>query len=263
MQRRLAVALSISVLLIGGATWFRLTRVVKASRNLIVENKTTTSNLSSAALSEADIQTTATPTNATTSESLNTTDLVGRQFMTDYLGLASNGQVTDANVSKLVDNYATNISNLDSFRPFATADITVVPTSKDTLDAYSKKVTAVYTKYHALGMNITNSAGDLSSTDSKNFAPTMLALSKLALSAAEELKAVPVPDSLSVDHLQLVNNGISSANALKAIGSINDDSVTAYAALNAQAQNASEATTILLDIQSKLLASGILFNAGL
>ncbi|MDB5194814.1 MAG: hypothetical protein JWN50_828 [Parcubacteria group bacterium] len=260
MQRRLALALSISALLIGGATWFRVAHAQNPFKTLTVVNTPAQTNGNQTTI----IDTPVAPNIATTTtENLTATDLVGRQFMSDYLSLASNGQATDANVNTLVGNYANNVAGLDSFALYTTADIKIVPTSTQSLQAYSNAVMAIYAKYHGMATAVVKSAGDLSSVDSKNFASTMNILGSFNLKASEDLKTVPVPDTLAVAHLKLVNNNIASGHALESIGNTTSDSVTAYAALSAQAENASETTDALLSIQSTLLANGILFNAGL
>ena len=254
MSRRLAIALSLSALLIGGATVYRFAYAEALTVVRAPEVSDTDTTIIDAPIDTAGSGTT-TP--------LTTTDLVGRQVLADYLNLTQNGQATDDNVNALATNYADKLTSLDTFTPLAPADITLSSDSKSDLQAYATTVMALHTKYQSQTASIVKGGGDLSAVDSKGFAPTMNALGKLYGQAATELEAVKVPPSLSVEHLKIINIYLSNAKALSAISDVNVDGASAYAALNVQAQNSSDLIDAVTSIQSKLLASGILFNISL
>jgi hypothetical protein len=256
MQRRLSIALSLAVLLIGGATWYRIVGASDSSSSLTVINN----NDDQVTYIDSPIGSTGSA-GTSSGEKLNTTDLVGRQLMYDYLALASQGQATDENMNKLVSDYATNLSNIGSYKPLVSADIKMVSDTKENLQNYSSNLTRIYSKYHSLAAKTVKDAGDLSDVESKKFTSTMNELGKLYAEASHELESVLVPVSLSTEHLKLINNYISSAGAFSAIGTANTDATSAYGALSTQAENSAEETELILSIQSKLLRSGILFNA--
>ncbi len=254
MHRHLGLALSFSALLIGGATWFRFASAENFSPTLSVVNDAPTS------ISEVSIVDSPITSGNSASANLTTTDLVGRQLVSDYLSLASNGQATDENINSLVGNFATNLSNLNSFKLYSSIDLVIVPDSKTSLEAYGASVSRIYKKYHDAAGRVVATAGPLTEVESKNFSSAMVALADLYKKSSEELKTVPTPSSLAEAHLKLVNNYISSSNALTAVANVNKDSTTAYAALSTQTENSAEETLIFSTIQTKLLGNGIIFN---
>jgi hypothetical protein len=260
MRFRLGFALSVSLILILGALFFRF---VYSSRTVSYLATVPSGNSQSdEALNVTDDSVDITDT-TTTPENLNTTDLVARQLFSDYLDLTSQGAVTDETVANLADKYAENVLSLNSFSGIKATDLKTVPDSKEAMALYGQNVTTIYDKYQSLTKSAAKKGGDLSQVDSPLFSTTMDTFGKLYLRAADELKNISVPSSLVDIHMQLVNNYLSSAEAIQSISKINSDSASAFAALNAQAQNSENETGILLNIQMALASKGVPFAGGI
>src|SRR4051812_38343494 len=101
MRFRVTLALCLSFALILGATVFHV-RASKSGAPTIVPVDNSREEMANAveALGN-DLN----PDTSTPSETLTTTDLVGRQLMSDYLSLAQSGQATEANIDTLANKY--------------------------------------------------------------------------------------------------------------------------------------------------------------
>lgn len=257
MQRHLALALSISALLIGGATWYRIAYAQNPAQNLTIIDRPVSGEAADTTIVDAPISNT---DEGGQKEKLTSTDLVGRQLISQYLDLAQNGQATDANIQALAENAAQNIATINSFKPLTNTEIKIVADTKENFRAYGDAFNAINAKYQGLANIAASNGGDMSDISSKGFISVMSELAKLTKSSAEDLALLPVPASLASAHLGLINNYISSSNALAALSNANADSVTAFAGLVAQASNADEATSLILTIQSSILAQTSTFT---
>lgn len=257
MQRRLALALSLSALLIAGATYMRVAHAEKPYKALTVVNVSEAPSQNDTTIIDTPVVASDT---AAPAENLTTTDLVGRQLMSQYLDLASNGQATDATIQELADNAANNIASLNTFTLATAAQLHIVADGKASFQTYGEALSVLNGKYQGLAKAVADKAGDLSDVTSKGFSSTMDALSKLEKKASDELTSLPVPASIAQTHLKLINNYLSSASAFSALSRANTDAATAFAGLVAQSTNSAEADSLLLSIETALLAQSITFT---
>jgi hypothetical protein len=264
---RLTLALSMAVILIGIATWKRFDQPSVYVANLVpvqnAGNSITEEEADNAALAEGyaemGISPDATSSNATSTADLSSTDLVGRQFMSDYLDLAANGEATDDNIAALAGNYANSITSLSSTATVGPEMLTVIADSAQNFTAYSSTISNLYQKYQSATADIVKRSGDMSDISSQGFVPGMNALASLYQSAAKDLEDTPVPTSLADAHLRLVNNYLSSSASFKALANATSDSASAYSALVTEAQNSSDESAILQSIQAILAINDVSF----
>ncbi|MDB5254115.1 MAG: hypothetical protein JWL80_181 [Parcubacteria group bacterium] len=258
LRPRVVFALSIAILLVGGATLYRFVSALPTSNTELVaisdQAPTTKENAAVPAASETGSVADSVDSNG------NTTDLISRQLLSDYLNLASQGQNTDQGIASLADKYADSIVTLNTASISASGELKVVPDSKDNLQAYGKTLSASYNKYHDLTASTVKNGGGFSDLESPAFASTMKSLSILFRQSAVELQAMPVPASLSTLHSKLIKNFLSSSSQFVALSNVNTDSTGAFGALAAQASNSTEQTEILGQIQTTLLANSVFFS---
>ncbi len=257
---QLKLAILISVVLIGGATANRLINSTKEASNLIaLKNTGSVQNNDTSLQDISPAYSTSTPSSIKT-ETLTQTDLIGRQLFSDYLSLSSSGQATDDNINALAGSYAENLSNLSTIADISTDKITPEEDTVDNLSAYGDSVIAIHTKYQNLASALsTKGVSDIKSVAFVSFANSM---SSLYSRAASELLLLKVPASLVENHVALVNNYLSSADAAKTLSTISKDPAGAYSALVTQQKNSQEEIALFENIHRTLMSNGIITNSG-
>lgn len=252
MRFRVALAILISVLFIGWASWSRLMTPIKSASNLVVIQAFEENG-------EEDLWAFLTPktaTSTTSSEPLTNTDLIGRGLILDYVGLAANGQATEAGISRLADKYVESISTLNKAETIGYLDLKRVPDTKANFQKYADEMIKIHQSY---AQTIQSSAIDESMLTSINTSTSALAasFSKAYAAAALSLKGVAVPNSLLQSHLKLVNSYLSSAVAMAAISNLDTDSAAGFAGLIALNQNLLQEEVARAEISQILTSNGI------
>jgi len=238
MQINIAVALAVSLVLIGGATFNRFANNKTASPTLSVVNNPIESK-------EELLKAYLTNTKSTTTEeSLTGTDLVGRQLMIDYLNLASRGQADPDSLAVLVDRYVESIPTLNQKRQISYADIKIGVNSKESFQLYANKLESIYQKY-----SIPPSA----EADYEFLATTATSYE----GRAQELMGLTVPAKLALAHLGLVNSSLSNSSAFKAMAGAEQDPMTAMAGLSVMNSGLDKEVEILKEISQILKFNGI------
>lgn len=256
---RLTFALGISFALIATATWYRVTNanissepslvVVNDSLNALNQDIVNTDNIIKSVSSTTD------------SKSLTQTDFIGRQLFSDYIGLMNKGQATDQNLNNLAASYAKTIAEKPRAKLATSQEIKVISDTIENLKSYSEAISKNRTKYQQLVAK-SSVTGTVDDPSSQGFESLMERFSDLYNQSANELKLLPVPAALKDNHIALINNYLSSAEAMKALAKTEVDPVEAYSALNTQATNSAEEQNLLLNIQKTLMANGIIFDQG-
>ena len=255
---RLGVALFVSILLIGGATYTRLKSAPTPSPDLVA----VTPHADTDTAPSEDLAAGSIATGSTTPQNLNSTDLVTRQLFTDYLSLAATGQATDDNVAALGAQYANSVVDTASPSSINLDSLALVSDSKANFEAYSKAVSNIYNKYHNLAGTTIKGAGSLDSISAPNFVPTMSTLATLYERAATELEAVPTPTSLATSHLALINTYLGNVETLRALTNITRDPIASYGILAKASAQGGDEDNALLGIRGMLLIHGVAFNTG-
>lgn len=255
MPFRLALALSVSVLFIGVASWYRFGTVEKVQPNIVaVDTLETGSNNYEDILGDFTAPKTAGTT--TPQDPLSSTDLIGRQLILDYVGLAANGQATEAGLDLLASQYVENIATISKTVAMSSADIKTVADTKANFQNYDKKITKIYGDYAESIGKMRAVADNPDTLDSALYA-AMLNLNATYNKAALELKDLPVPLSLATPHLKLLNSYLSSAAATKAISETQQDPAAAFASLVILSENNNAENAILNEISQILISNDI------
>lgn len=258
LRPRVVFALSLSALLIGGATLHRFVFASTPQNSILVLDQIptkTTSDVDPGVTPQITAEsTTTTPSNITT------TDLLSRQLLSDYLAMATQGQTTDQSIANLADKYADTIVSLDTSNAGTIGQIKIVDDSKVNLDLYGKNLSAVYQKYHNLTDIVIKKSGNISDPSSLAFSSVMKSLSILFKQSAVELRGMSVPSPFVDLHTRLIKNYLSSASTFVSLSNVSTDSAGAFGALSAQAKNSSDQEQILSQIQTTLLTNGVYFS---
>ena len=253
MLFRLVLALSISVLLIGVASWFRFGTTEYAQPNIVAIEQLGVGEGSYEDILH-DFLEPKTASSTFPQGSLSNTDLIGRQLILDYIGLAASGQATEANITALANEYVEKIPTLHKTGKIVSQDIKALPDTKTNIKNYSDELARVY-KEHAEHINAVN-ANNLG-TSNNIYTPFAESMAIIYKGTALKLKGFYVPLSLVPLHLELVNTHLSSAAAMNSIFETEKDPVTAFAGLITMSKNLDEEVIILKEIDNFLKTNAI------
>lgn len=240
MQKGIAAALAVSVILIGGATSARFASHKKTEPTLSAVSNPIESkdNLISAYLKNS------TSTRAE-AENLTGTDLVGRQLILDYIALARAGEATPNNLSALAERYTESIPTLLVPTTVSYFDLKIVSNSQVNLGNYSKALDKIYRNY----------ASEILRVDSQD--PQFELMADTYSSAAIELKSLSAPSALADSHLILVNIYLENTTAANALSNYQNDPARSFAGLIVIRNNAEKEQETLGKIKAILDENGI------
>ncbi len=254
MRFRLALALSVSIILIGFASWTRLTPAKTIPSLVAIEQVATTEEDYQEILN--DFLEPKTATSTPSNVPLSNTDLLGRELIMDYINLAKSGQATDETVIALAENHVGNLPALNNVSRLSYSDIKAVTNTKANFQNYANEITKIH-KAYAQSINSVG-AGE---NNLNNLNPALYSfagmLSSVYNDTASKLKNLPVPTSLAQTHLQLINTYLASAAAMKALSETEKDSATAFAGLVMVNDNLQKEERLLNEISLILTSNGI------
>ena len=259
----LVISIFISFVLISGAMWFRFVRIPPYSAELVTVKEVGQLPLENTYLE--DFQNASTSLATVPITTLSQTETVGRQLFSDFIALKSRGETTPSNIDTLADKYAESIKNFDlSISKVNPNQVVVLPDSEKNLTAYGDAITNIRNKYKNLVATQVQSGGSgITDINSPTFSTFMGTMGKFYQSSANELLLVGVPSSLALNHIDLINNYLESAEVMASLGNTTKDPIRAYAALNINIQNTGKESELLLNIRKTMMANGIIFNNGI
>lgn len=247
MRFRLALTLSLSLLLIGAASWSRFHKE-KEVAELVAINQQVAAEYQEKLIENA-INATTTAT-ITPQEELTGTDLVGRQLIMDYLSLASAGAVTEESLMNLAERYVESIPTLSVAKTISPLELRVVNNGQANLERYATEMTAIHRKY-ALEMRRLEPETQNLEDSSTNYAFAGKA-HLIYADTAEKMSALSVPAMVAEMHVKLVNVYMANAASMQALSQAESDSASAFAGLIKLSEN-TEAEVYLLDEIGKTL----------
>lgn len=220
MYARLILALFVSTALVGGALWTRLSKNSSIDYNLaVVEQNADEKSFFDLPVDGASV------VDAKPATELTTTDIISRQFFSEYIALSSNNQVTTDRVNALVEKYVKSVGSLHTFKRAQFQDLTTTPNTRAEFDKYSISLGQTYVEYEkAINLARTSSGVGLTSESYLSF------VDKVAVVYAEtasKLERMPVPIAVASLHLELVNIHRSNASAMTSVAAIEQDSLPA------------------------------------
>lgn len=257
MRLRFALALLVSIILIGTASWYRFgtTKFAQQPNIIAVEqpdiNKegTLQEYFASTGLNSK------VATSSAATQPLSNTDLFGRSLFVDYVGLASQGEITGSDLDSLAQQYVSRIPGLHQPLVITKADLQIVPNSKTNFENYSKAFVSIYDSYakKVSGAYPGNTVGGLDPA----FYTFTSVLSAAYTEVATKLEKIPVPTSLVATHLELVNHYLSGALAMSEISKSKEDPAAAFAGLIFLNDNLDKETLLISRINQILTSNGI------
>jgi hypothetical protein len=245
MRNRVVSALCIALILVGGAVW------VRANGNSEGTPTLTSVEGDKQNLEVYDIENfwdTSTDPNVSP---LSSTDIVARGLLTDYISLASSGQIDNASVDALVNQYINNIPKITTAPQITKDDLHIVEDSKTSFQTYDRITTDIQTEQQeVIKSNYTydTAYGVLNDETLRGIA----AMSEAYEKAAIKLRDIEVPRSLYSAHLKLVNNYFSTAAGMKAVASLDNDSMSAFSGMIAINNNIKEEPEIISELLALL-----------
>ncbi|KKQ83449.1 MAG: hypothetical protein UT07_C0004G0003 [Parcubacteria group bacterium GW2011_GWB1_38_8] len=256
MRFRLALALLISILLVVTASWSRFGTTNYAPSIATLEQIQTDNEYYSDDSFIRDFLKPSTASTTLPAEPLSNTELIGRQLILDYIGLATSGQATEANIDAVANKYLESIPKIIKVQKISRSDIKIVPDNKSNFQNYADQILKIHREYAENINKAYTGANSLKTLNPAMYAFT-LTFNISYINAANGLKNLPVPTSLADLHLQLINSYFSSAASMKALSETEQDSTAAFAGLIILNENLDKEDVILNEISNILTANGI------
>jgi len=253
------LAIVVALILIGGASWLRITNTQKISGNLYIakdQNKNTSQGIDAENfINVSDLSTN--NSSDTSVPTLTDADTIGRNLLSDYLNLAYSGQDTDQNITDLANKYADALSTINKTADIKLSDINVIENSKTNLQTYADNISRTYLKYHSLMTAIDTKGRDFSKPG-PDMTYVTSKLAALYKQEVDELKKFAVPQSLAKEHVNLINIYLSTVQALQTLSNADKDPIGAYRAIIIEKNNIQEESTIFSNLEKILVAGGII-----
>ena len=254
MSFRIALALSLSVILVGVASWDRFIGVEKSNPTIsIVEN--TNTEAQDKYYQELMKGYTETST-STATKKLTGTDLIGRQMIIDYVDLSTSGQASSDNINALAERYVESIPTLNNARKASILDIKVVSNSKTSFQNYSNEISSIQSQYAKDTDNLYNKNPNINELG-KAYYGFSSSMSTIYNELANKLMETPVPGSLVQKHLELINIYLSNASAVEAMSKTEEDPATSFAGIIALKENTNREGLVLNEILKILTENNV------
>ena len=228
MRFRLALALSVSILLIGTASWYRYGINDYTQSNIVTVEQFGTNSAYSADIVRDFLEPRATSTAPVAP--LSDTEIIGRQLIADYINLAMSGQATETSINALADRYVESIPTLNKTPAISYADIKVVPNIKVNFQNYANELMTIHKNYAERIARTYTKGANLNTLGPELYSLTAT-FSIAYEDAASKLKNMAVPASIVPAHIQLVNSYLSSAMSMRAVSETEQDAATSFAGL--------------------------------
>lgn len=245
MRFRVALALCVSVIFIGWASWYRLSPVKKVQPSLALINEPSTEE----GIKEFLTPRIATSTTLAEAKPLTATEMVARGLIMDYVGLEANGQATDANIQGIANKYVEGIASLNNPNKVTSLDLTIVTNTKANMDNYTKE-------FSKISINNSTKLNNIYKQADSNISSLSTKAPKVYDQTANDLKNIAVPLLLTQSHLDLINLHLSSAVATKAMAQTGENPAMELAGLITWNENMDQEILILKEIESLLKSNG-------
>jgi len=258
MQFKLALAIALSVVLIGVAAWFRFSHPAPQQEPeiLAVEQPVERAEYEDQAFlsdflkpKEEDAESVA--------KQLSTTELVGRQLILDYVGLAGNGPVSDEQVSALANRYASQVPTLLQAEKIEGQDLNTVSNSKANFTNYVRAFEQAYVELTNYINTDSVQVGN-QTTFSEEHQEFAAIASTAYKNIAAKLQALAVPTALEDAHLRLINVYLSNAAAMDAVAKLDEDPTLAFSGVITLSTNVQLESNILSEMQNILVEEEII-----
>jgi hypothetical protein len=249
MRSGIILAILASLVLVGGAFWYRsATPQIELGLVAIGEKKGNEAYYQELFLNSS----TSTPKGS--EEPIGGTDLVARQLMLDYINLANSGQATEANITDLAEKYVDSIPTLISVSKVFYLDLKIVPDSQLNFKNYAQEIGSIYNEYAVKMLGAYSAKAFSLGPQNSAMAGKM---SNIYLTTSQKLKGISVPASLVEAHLSLTNAYLENAAAMESISQSEADPARAFAGIISIDTNLDKESVALNEIEKILNAEGI------
>lgn len=246
MQLKLILAISISIIMVGLASWERFIASSQTKIDVETVPQANLGNQYEDSLLELVKSRSGGAPSVTESEPTypNTaTDMISRQLLSDYFSMSVNGEMSDEALENLASSYVEKVPTLHNPDTINYTDVVTNSNTKDNFQKYSDTLTEIYNEYL---MSVSEVWRENDATNPKY--SSALSLSLAYNKAFTELKKIPAPTALAIMHFQLINTYISNAEALLAISNTEKDPTLAIAGMVALNENLVKEKIILNEI---------------
>lgn len=254
MKSGIILAIVASLVLVGGASWSRLSSSKSASNLIAVEQNRATDD---AYLQEAFASYQNSASTTVTTEPLTGTDLIGRQLMTDYLNLATSGQINEDSIANLADKYVESIPTLISSEQVLFTDLQLVSNDKTNFEKYAKEISEVYKQYSAGMLKLESNRGFTSFTINQDFSDASTQMASLYQKTASGLRNLFVPVAIAQNHLDLVNLYLKNSAGMFSMSKAENDPASAFAGLIIISGNINKEVELWGSVQEVLTKNGV------
>lgn len=252
MRFSILSALFVSVALIGGAGWFKTTNVKNPPQSITSVDRASGSGLDTyTPTNVADLS-----TNSLDNEGANltTTDLVGRQLISDYLSLAGGNAVSEESLTQLGEKYANSIADIENSTKIDPSTLTTVPDTKTNLEKYSEELSLIENSR----VDELNRISENESVANESLVyKTAGDISSIYEDAGDRLMKMSVPSSLLTLHTNLVNSYLSVSAGMKSLSQVDEDSILSFAGVISAQSGIQAGQTIVRDIVEILIKNDV------
>jgi hypothetical protein len=239
MHKGVAISISIALILIVGSYILRAGATKKSKGIFLTHSPTGINDLEEASTSDF----------ISSDDSVNKTDNLGKQLITDLVTLNSSGQATYANISSLSDQYVNNISNLVKADTKTTKDLTIVGNSQQEVSTYSDSLSNILNKYQTDMKKVTPQTNTVDET----FYSAVKSMGDVYKNTAQSLENMSVPSAMATLHLKLINLYLADTSAVAAIAETETDPAKAFSGLVNIQNNLDAETTVVADLNAQIL----------
>ncbi|MFA6297171.1 MAG: thrombospondin type 3 repeat-containing protein [Candidatus Paceibacterota bacterium] len=177
-------------------------------------------------------------------DSTNVTATLSKTLFTNFMMLQSSGGLDAAGQEKLI---ASTLANIDpgSIPPkYNISDINVVSSNATTFRSYGNQLAKILSDLNAKMVKIPSN--DVALTSYQQMIDTA--------------KKIPVPSTLGITHLQILNNFNISYQTLSILNDYQNDPAKALIAMNTFKTNGDDAKVLFTSIAEELKKNGIIFT---
>lgn len=196
-----------------------------------------------------------------TAQSSNVTDTVARSLLINLTDASAQGMGSDIPTQeKLIADAQARIPGAEA-AVYASADLTVVPPSKESLHTWGNRTMGAFAAHPDASVAKTYEAISqaIEQADSSALG-SLRTIAKGYAALAQELADTPVPQTLAPLHLQMVNNLARMAYAGDEMGYTFSDPLRGLTGLQTYQSALDEAARVLTTLAEQLNKNGILFS---
>ncbi|KND48546.1 MAG: hypothetical protein AB200_02350 [Parcubacteria bacterium C7867-005] len=188
------------------------------------------------------------------------TQKFGRRLFSGYLTLKENGSISQEGIDAVAEATVENIEAQKKIPYFSTKDIvTFEDSNTDLIIAYATNVALIKKRYTDEYLKNPIEYINADNIESEELQNKFKNISGLYLNFAKELKNLSAPRGAVVNHLNLINVYVDSANNTNDMSFIGTDPLKAMLAFQAQSEIGSRESEILSNFLTYFNANGIIF----